>query len=460
MKVKLLAHTPEPEKVISMAAKLCYSPVGVDEIAENLTEESINKFLNMLVSMGHESPIEHVTFTFGIEGISRSCSHQIVRHRIASFSQQSQRYVKLDQFEYIIPPEIERNEEAKKIFIESMNKCQEDYDKLVEILFAKHYQELLDKGVSEKKAKSQAEKMSIEDARYVFPNACETKMVFTINARSLYNFFHHRCCERAQWEIRELATEMLRLVREVAPILFNNVGPNCLNGACPEGKMTSGKIKDVREGSIKKIIGMAKEKNVVIQYVDKHKLDEISTSHSHQGVIAVVSDYKYYELEDLLAIARERGEDPFFIILDEITDPHNLGTIIRTADAVGAHGVIIPKRRSVHITSVVAKASAGAVEYVPVCKVTNIANTIKQLKKEGLWIAAADMDGGVFYEQDLTGPLALVIGSEGFGVSRLVKQNCDFVVKMPMIGNVSSLNASVAGGILLYEIFRQRMKRD
>ena len=215
-----------------------------------------------------------------------------------------------------------------------------------------------------------------------------------------------------------------------------------------------------KEGSIKKIIGMAKEKNVVIQYVDKHKLDEISTSHSHQGVIAVVSDYKYYELEDLLAIARERGEDPFFIILDEITDPHNLGTIIRTADAVGAHGVIIPKRRSVHITSVVAKASAGAVEYVPVCKVTNIANTIKHLKKEGLWIAAADMDAGVFYEQDLTGPLAIVIGSGGFGVSRLVKQNCDFVVKMPMIGNVSSLNASVAGGILLYEIFRQRMKRD
>ncbi|MGN1033723.1 MAG: 23S rRNA (guanosine(2251)-2'-O)-methyltransferase RlmB [Intestinibacter sp.] len=215
-----------------------------------------------------------------------------------------------------------------------------------------------------------------------------------------------------------------------------------------------------KEGSIKKIIGMAKEKNIVIQYVDKHKLDEISTSHSHQGVIAVVSDYKYYELNDLLEIANKKGEDPFFIILDEITDPHNLGTIIRTADAVGAHGVIIPKRRSVHITSVVAKASAGAVEYVPVCKVTNIVNTIKQLKKEGLWIAAADMDGEVFYEQNLTGPIGLVIGSEGFGVSRLVKQNCDFVVKMPMIGNVSSLNASVAGGILLYEIFRQRMKKD
>ena len=162
----------------------------------------------------------------------------------------------------------------------------------------------------------------------------------------------------------------------------------------------------------------------------------------------------------MLEIAKKKGEDPFFIILDEITDPHNLGTIIRTADAVGAHGVIIPKRRSVHITSVVAKASAGAVEYVPVCKVTNIVNTIKQLKKEGLWIAAADMDGEVFYEQNLTGPIGLVIGSEGFGVSRLVKQNCDFVVKMPMIGNVSSLNASVAGGILLYEIFRQRMKKD
>ena len=149
-------------------------------------------------------------------------------------------------------------------------------------------------------------------------------------------------------------------------------------------------------------------------------------------------------------------KDMFFIILDEITDPHNLGTIIRTADAVGAHGVIIPKRRSVHITPIVAKASAGAIEYMPVCKVTNIVNTIKRLKEEGLWIAAADMDGEVFYEQNLTGPIGLVIGSEGFGISRLVKQNCDFTVKMPMTGNVTSLNASVAGGILLYEIFRQR----
>ncbi len=212
-----------------------------------------------------------------------------------------------------------------------------------------------------------------------------------------------------------------------------------------------------KEGSIKKIIAMAKEKNLVIQYVDKHKLDEISTSHAHQGVIASVSEYEYYELDELIKSVTEKGEDPFFIILDEITDPHNLGSIIRTADAVGAHGVIIPKRRSVHITPTVVKASAGAVEYVPVCKVTNIVNTIKTLKEHGLWIAAADMDGQTFYEQNLTGPIGLVIGSEGFGISRLVKKNCDFTVKMPMVGNVTSLNASVAGSILLYEIFKQRM---
>ena len=212
-----------------------------------------------------------------------------------------------------------------------------------------------------------------------------------------------------------------------------------------------------KEGSIKKIVAMAKEKNIVIQYVDRKKLDEISTSHSHQGVIANVSDYRYYELDELIKSVEEKGEDPFFIILDEITDPHNLGSIIRTADAVGAHGVIIPKRRSVHITPTVAKASAGAVEYVPVCKVTNIVNTIKTLKEHGMWIAAADMDGQTFYEQNLTGPIGLVIGSEGFGISRLVKKNCDFTVKMPMVGNVTSLNASVAGSILLYEIFKQRM---
>ncbi len=214
--------------------------------------------------------------------------------------------------------------------------------------------------------------------------------------------------------------------------------------------------KASKEGSIKKILAMAKENKVIIQEVDRHKLDEMSESHAHQGVIAITSDYRYYDLDEILEIPKERGEDPFFIILDGITDPHNLGSIIRTADAVGAHAVIRPKRRSVQITPIVAKASAGAVEYLPVCKVTNIVNTIKTLKENGLWIAAVDMDGQTFYQQNLGGPLGLVVGSEGEGISRLVKQNCDFTVSMPMSGNVTSLNASVAGGILLYEVYRQR----
>lgn len=214
--------------------------------------------------------------------------------------------------------------------------------------------------------------------------------------------------------------------------------------------------KASKEGSIKKILAMAKENKVIIQEVDRHKLDEMSESHAHQGVIAITSDYRYYDLDEILEIPRQNGEDPFFIILDGITDPHNLGFIIRTADAVGAHAVIIPKRRSVQITPIVAKASAGAVEYLPVCKVTNIVNTIKTLKENGLWIAAVDMDGQTFYQQNLGGPLGLVVGSEGEGISRLVKQNCDFTVSMPMSGNVTSLNASVAGGILLYEVYRQR----
>ncbi len=214
--------------------------------------------------------------------------------------------------------------------------------------------------------------------------------------------------------------------------------------------------KAAKEGSIKKIIAMARDNNIIVQQVDRHKLDEMSESHSHQGVIAITGEYKYYELDEILEIPKRKGEEAFFIILDGLTDPHNLGSIIRTADAVGAHAVIIPKRRSVYITPVVAKASAGAVEYLPVCKVTNIANTIKTLKENGLWIAAVDMDGETFYQQNLSGPLALVVGNEGAGISRLVKENCDFTVSMPMVGNVTSLNASVAGGILLYEVYRQR----
>lgn len=247
MKVKILSHTPEPDKVISMAAKLCYSSVGVDQIEENLTPESIDKFLNMLITIGHESPLEHVSFTFAVEGISRACSHQIVRHRIGSYSQQSQRYVKLNQFEYIIPQEINEIEEAKVIFVEAMKNDQEVYDRLVDILFEKHYNNLIKFGKNEKEAKRQAEKKAIEDARYVFPNACETKMVFTMNTRSLYNFLNHRCCERAQWEIRNLAIEMLRQLKQVAPVLFKNMGPNCVSGPCPEGNMTCGEITTIRE---------------------------------------------------------------------------------------------------------------------------------------------------------------------------------------------------------------------
>lgn len=244
LKVKLIEYTREPEKVIASAAKLCYSAVGIDDIMENLEKDNVDKFLNMLISYGHESPIEHVSFTFAVEGVSRSLTHQLVRHRIASYSQQSQRYVRLNQFQYVIPPEIEIDEKAKSIFIESMQQSQEAYDKLVEILKDKYIKNGMSNSTSEKKA--------IEDARYVFPNACETKIMVTMNARSLMNFFRHRCCNRAQWEIRSLADEMLKQVKDVAPMLFKNAGPACLNGICPEGKMSCGYIEEVREKYIGK----------------------------------------------------------------------------------------------------------------------------------------------------------------------------------------------------------------
>ena len=266
LKVKLMAHTPNPDAIVAAAAKLCYSPAGVDGIMEKLTDKEVAKFVEHLVSMGHESPIEHVTFTFGIEGISRSCSHQIVRHRIASFSQQSQRYVKLDQFEYIIPPEIAKDSYTKGIFIKHMEESQDTYDKLVDALIdnkienryptwfedteeeymALDNQKLLNLNQNirnlwakkHKKEYNAIEKEAIEDARYVFPNACETKMVTTMNARSLYNLFNKRCCNRAQWEIRQVADEMLKLVKEVAPVLFKNAGAPCTKGKCPEGSMS------------------------------------------------------------------------------------------------------------------------------------------------------------------------------------------------------------------------------
>ncbi|MDD2955107.1 MAG: FAD-dependent thymidylate synthase [Oscillospiraceae bacterium] len=246
MKVTLLAHTPEPEKIIAAAAKLCYSSSSIDGLMGGLTPEKTGSFIEMLSEIGHESPIEHVTFTFGIEGVSRAFLAQITRHRMASYSVQSQRYVRKDQFEYILPPEIEQIPEAKEEYIRAMEAAQEHYDRLADLLKARHNEEFLTQGFSEKEAARRAEKQAIEDARFVLPNACDTKMVVTMNARSLYNFFRHRCCNRAQWEIRAVAQEMLRLVSEEAPTLFSHAGPPCLSGACPEGKMSCGKMEQVR----------------------------------------------------------------------------------------------------------------------------------------------------------------------------------------------------------------------
>jgi rRNA methylase, putative, group 3 len=215
--------------------------------------------------------------------------------------------------------------------------------------------------------------------------------------------------------------------------------------------------KGSHEGSIRQVISLARDKGVVINEVERVKLDAMSETGSHQGVIAIVSPYSYADVDDILSLAREKGEPPFIILLDEIYDPHNLGSMLRTANAAGAHGVIISKRRAVGLTPTVAKASAGAVEYMKVAKVTNIAQTIAYLKEQGIWIVGADMDGDkLYYEANLTGPIAIVVGSEGEGIGKLIKESCDFLVKLPMKGEISSLNAGVAGGILMYEILRQR----
>ena len=244
MKVKIIAHTPNPEAVVASAAKLCYSKVGVDEIQENLTEDGIEKFVSMLSTIGHHSPLEHCTFTFAVEGLSRACSHQLVRHRIASYSQQSQRYVKLDKFDYIIPTAIENNEFAKDIFLNAMEQDQKAYNGIVEELMNEY---IASSGYTlasiPKNEYNKLEKLAIEDARYVFPNACETKIVFTMNVRTLMNFFTHRCCDRAQWEIRDLANEMLIQVKEIAPTLFKKAGASCVRGKCPEGSMSCGNPK-------------------------------------------------------------------------------------------------------------------------------------------------------------------------------------------------------------------------
>ena len=215
-----------------------------------------------------------------------------------------------------------------------------------------------------------------------------------------------------------------------------------------------------REGSVAEIAALAKERGIVVQYVERAKIEALAGGHRHQGVLAYVAPVPYAELDDILKAAEEKGEAPFLVLLDELEDPHNLGALLRTADATGVHGILIPKRRSVSLNATVAKTSAGAVEYVPVARIGNIAQTLKKLKEKGFWVAGADMDGEkAYYEADLTGPLVLVVGSEGRGMSRLTKEACDFIVSMPMVGRINSLNASVAGSILMYESMRQRLQK-
>lgn len=218
MKIKILAHTPNPERVIALAGKLCYSQVGIDELNDKISDEQVEKFITKLSDMGHMSPFEHASFTFAIEGISRNCSHQIVRHRLASFSQQSQRYVKM-KGEYVVPPYIYWHEELLLEFNHALENADKAYNKLVEGLI--HY--------------GRTEKEAIEDARYILPSACTTKMEVTMNVRELLHFFKQRCCKRAQWEIREVAKEMLKQCREISPILFKNAGAPC--STCTEGEL-------------------------------------------------------------------------------------------------------------------------------------------------------------------------------------------------------------------------------
>lgn len=273
LNVKLISHTPDPEKVIAVAAKLCYAGCDISDLIEKQTPEAIDKFLNMLVSIGHESPMEHISFTFAIEGVSRALTHQLVRHRIASYSQQSQRYVKLNQFKYIIPPAIEKNAKAKELYIKKMEDDQKKYDEIVDLLCDDYAQEYIDKSQyfrnklqliskrpfeilneiaceDDKETRQirnvirSIEKKAIEDARYVFPNACETKIICTMNFRTMVNFIQHRSCERAQWEIREMAIEMIRILKPVLPTLSKLLAPKCCTSKCPEGTMTCGKMNE------------------------------------------------------------------------------------------------------------------------------------------------------------------------------------------------------------------------
>lgn len=259
IKVTLLAHTPNPEQTVAMAAKLCYSPSGIEDIKDGLTEEKTAAFINMLSDLGHASPTEHAVFTFGIEGISRACSHQLVRHRIASYSQQSQRYVDGTSFEFVTPPEIEKNEKALSAYNKVISLQAKAYKEIRDALAAGYIKEFCKENIEgsdeeiinqfskqNKKQCSAFIKKANEDARFILPNASTTKIVCSFNARSLQNFFAHRCCNRAQWEIRAVADEMLRLVLPLAPHIFASAGPRCLTGPCPEGRMCCGQQAQVR----------------------------------------------------------------------------------------------------------------------------------------------------------------------------------------------------------------------
>lgn len=216
-------------------------------------------------------------------------------------------------------------------------------------------------------------------------------------------------------------------------------------------------LKGCQDGPVNSILREAGKRGTMISFVTKERLDQMSETGKHQGVIAHAAAYEYAEVEDILKLAEEKGEAPFILLLDNVEDPHNLGAVIRTANLAGAHGVIIPKRRSAGLTATAAKASAGALHYTPVAKVTNLCVTIEELKKKGLWFVCADMDGTVMYDLDLKGPIGLVVGNEGEGVSRLVREKCDYIAAIPMKGDINSLNVSVAAGVLAYEIVRQRM---
>ncbi len=269
-KVTLLAYTPMPEQTVAMAAKLCYSKSDIETVKDGLTEEKTASFLDMLSSLGHQSPIEHASFTFGIEGISRACSHQLVRHRIASYSQQSQRYVDGSSFEYVTPPSIAEDSDLLEKYSRAIELEAKAYAEVRDALIVRSIKKYLNNNEDKKnefgspeniadddlimtfkqfdgKKFSSFEKLANEDARFILPNACTTKIICTFNARSLLNFFEHRCCNRAQWEIRDVAQQMLALVKEAAPHIFGKAGPGCLYGVCPEGKMSCGRMKEMRE---------------------------------------------------------------------------------------------------------------------------------------------------------------------------------------------------------------------